>query len=464
MLNFPDYYNDILNEYPDYVPSLFEKNIDSDLNRTFPEEEFFQDTDNIEKLRNILIAFSRRNNSIGYTQGFNFIVGRILQIMEDEEKTFWIFVQIVEDILPVEYYSELSGVMVDSAVILDNIKSTLDKIYKHLSSKGIDICLNNLIFKWLVTLFIENTSQSIYLPILDSLFLYGDITLYKGAILLLEQSKDEILKCNNLCDASVFFENGFKNFNNKKFCKLLYKDIFELKKEEIVEYRRKKFPKIQENIKQINEFENKKKRKMVNSKCNLDWPYCVKLLGHTTIIDVMKHKLIEKPLIEEDYYNENHNVFKLAESGEKEQKNIKKMVEREKDEEKRKTIIYGNLLIERNHHKCDTSQSVSSRKEILGENSGKKSSFMKSFFDSCKIKDIEELQHAPSSDELMGLISNKNEIDHTKFIECIRDEHKEDSENMPYMMRRQSWFKKPPESCIDDDNEKKEVNKDNIKK
>jgi len=84
MRQFPYYYNDILNLYPDYVPSLFEKSIENDLNRTFPEEEFFQDEDNINKIRNILTAFSRRNSSIGYTQGFNFIVGRLLQILEDE--------------------------------------------------------------------------------------------------------------------------------------------------------------------------------------------------------------------------------------------------------------------------------------------------------------------------------------------------------------------------------------------
>ena len=84
MKEFPNYYNDILFEYPDYVPCLFEKNIENDLNRTFPEEEFFQDTENIDKIRNILIAFSRRNSSIGYTQGFNFIIGRLLQILKDE--------------------------------------------------------------------------------------------------------------------------------------------------------------------------------------------------------------------------------------------------------------------------------------------------------------------------------------------------------------------------------------------
>jgi hypothetical protein len=84
MKDFPNYYDDILNEYPNYVPCLFEKNIENDLNRTFPEEEFFQDSDNINKIRNILIAFSRRNSSIGYTQGFNFIVGRLLKVLGNE--------------------------------------------------------------------------------------------------------------------------------------------------------------------------------------------------------------------------------------------------------------------------------------------------------------------------------------------------------------------------------------------
>jgi len=100
MKEFPNYYNDILNEYPEYVPSLFEKNIENDLNRTFPDEEFFQDTDNINKIRNILISFSRRNSSIGYTQGFNFVVGRLLQIIGNEvRKSIFIFLSLGRNFL-----------------------------------------------------------------------------------------------------------------------------------------------------------------------------------------------------------------------------------------------------------------------------------------------------------------------------------------------------------------------------
>ena len=87
MQDYPNYYNDILNSYPDYIPSLFDKTIENDLNRTFPDEEFFKDKENINKIRNILIAFSRRNSSIGYTQGFNFIVGRLLSVIKNEVRS-----------------------------------------------------------------------------------------------------------------------------------------------------------------------------------------------------------------------------------------------------------------------------------------------------------------------------------------------------------------------------------------
>ncbi len=346
--------------------------------------------------------------------------------------------------------------MVDSAVILDNINNCLPNLYNHLKSKKIDICLNNVIFKWLVTLFFENMDETIYLPIMDSLLLFGDITLYKASILILYFEEKKILKCNNLCDASIFFDEKIKLFSNKKFSNyLLNKDLFNLNIEDINKYRARKLPKINENIKQISEFENKKKKKLLDSKCNIDWPYCTKLLGTTRIIDVMKYKLIEKPLIENDYYDVSHNVYKLAESGEEEQINLRKYIENEKDEIKKRTKIYGNLLIDRPHHKCD--KSLSSRKNILGENAGKKSSLMGSFFEACKKSNEESSDNMSNSEVLMSLLSDKNEIDHNKFIEKIMDnpkEKEEEEEISIQQLRKGSWFKKMPNQKDDDFKEK----------
>ena len=41
MENNENYYNDILHNYPDNIPSPCESEIIKDLDRTFPKEEFF---------------------------------------------------------------------------------------------------------------------------------------------------------------------------------------------------------------------------------------------------------------------------------------------------------------------------------------------------------------------------------------------------------------------------------------
>ena len=84
MENNKDYYYNLLNNYTDYIPSGYENQIIPDLKRTFPAEKFFQDENNLQKMYRILLAYSRRNSSIGYCQGFNFIVGRLLEILNNE--------------------------------------------------------------------------------------------------------------------------------------------------------------------------------------------------------------------------------------------------------------------------------------------------------------------------------------------------------------------------------------------
>lgn len=42
----------------------------------------------IDKLRNILTCYSIRNSTAGYCQGMNFIVGKILLVMDNEVYLF----------------------------------------------------------------------------------------------------------------------------------------------------------------------------------------------------------------------------------------------------------------------------------------------------------------------------------------------------------------------------------------
>ena len=59
----------------------YSKQIDKDLKRSIYKD----DKDFIEKVRAVLINYSIRNSSIGYCQGFNFIVEKIMKVMENNE-------------------------------------------------------------------------------------------------------------------------------------------------------------------------------------------------------------------------------------------------------------------------------------------------------------------------------------------------------------------------------------------
>jgi len=88
--NNKGYYQNLLNNYPNNIPSNAENVIDADIPRTFPNEDFLNE-ENLKKLRNILLVYSRRNPKIGYCQGFNYFAARLLFIFEQEVFNYLIF-------------------------------------------------------------------------------------------------------------------------------------------------------------------------------------------------------------------------------------------------------------------------------------------------------------------------------------------------------------------------------------
>lgn len=113
------------------------------------------------KLKRILIAYSRRNISIGYCQGFNFIAGRILKTIDNEEHSFWVFTEVMEEILPINYYSELVGIMTDCSILNTLLQKYIPDLYTHLTKNGFELNLNNFIYKWLVSLFIQGFPEEV---------------------------------------------------------------------------------------------------------------------------------------------------------------------------------------------------------------------------------------------------------------------------------------------------------------
>ena len=47
LTNNPNYYFNLVNNFPDYIPQTMENQIELDLHRTFPKDPFFQKEDNL---------------------------------------------------------------------------------------------------------------------------------------------------------------------------------------------------------------------------------------------------------------------------------------------------------------------------------------------------------------------------------------------------------------------------------
>ena len=207
----PNYYTNLLTNYPKTINDNYYQIIKQDLPRTYIDKN--EETLYIKKLENILIAYSRRNQFIGYCQGFNFIVSFILKIINNEEESFWLFVQIIEKILPLNYYSNVLGVLVYSALIEQLLFQFLPELFNFIQNNCFEIHITNLLYKWLLSLFIEDFPENLSLNIWDALFLNGDITLFKASLCVLKLLKPEIMKVESVEELISLFD---KKINEMK--------------------------------------------------------------------------------------------------------------------------------------------------------------------------------------------------------------------------------------------------------
>ena len=76
-----NYYKDLKRLELNYPNPSFNQ-IELDLRRTFQELKISKSEPLISKLRNVLTAYTKRNPTIGYCQGMNFLVGRLLKVMQ----------------------------------------------------------------------------------------------------------------------------------------------------------------------------------------------------------------------------------------------------------------------------------------------------------------------------------------------------------------------------------------------
>ena len=79
----PLYYDNLL-KLSKEVPTSYENQIDKDIKRT-SAKSLDENPELKTKMKNVLMCYSIRNSSIGYCQGFNFLVLRLLEVLNGGE-------------------------------------------------------------------------------------------------------------------------------------------------------------------------------------------------------------------------------------------------------------------------------------------------------------------------------------------------------------------------------------------
>lgn len=116
-----------------------EENIQKDISRTLPREEFFHAGQaGRASLFNVLKAYSVLNPGLGYCQGMSFLAAHVLLFVQ-EEHAFWLLVQLMDT-------HKLAGFFLDDVPLLSLslywldrlIELQLPKLFSHF--KSLSVC------------------------------------------------------------------------------------------------------------------------------------------------------------------------------------------------------------------------------------------------------------------------------------------------------------------------------------
>ena len=325
----PQYYKKLVELSKD-VKSLYLKQIEKDLKRTFSNNNINEEK--LNQLRQVLICYSIRDSSIGYCQGLNFIVSNLLEVLEDEvnnlflllfyfqEDTFWVYTNIIEELLPLNFYSELCGVTTEQFIILNFLEKYFPILKPILDNEIFKNFINNFINQSLISIFVENLNNETTNFIWDCFFLEGNIIIIKVFIALFGEIKNDLLKTSpdDFEEIKNIFSKKIKEIKPSSYYLITCLHIrkFEFNNEYLEQIRdsiSNYFSDSTENdhtdriqVKIKNRFNVGFNEQIKRFKeCNKDWPYCYNDSYFENVIEVIKFLVLSpknNPEIIDDYF------------------------------------------------------------------------------------------------------------------------------------------------------------------
>ena len=423
MYNNNDYYQKLL-KYSQEVKCPSSIQIDLDLRRTFPNEEQVMDENFQKSLRNDLICYTTRNTSVGYCQGMNFVVSRLLLIMRDEEQTFWLFLQIMESIVSLIYYADLQGIIIETTLIETLLPIYLPELVDFLEKNNFTLTISNFIHKWMVCIFTQTLKIEMVYTFLDFFFMDGCSSLIKNSLYIFASIQEEIMSQDSFEEIYlVLTEVENKIINPREMIYYLYEKNFDFTEKQIINLRNILSKPIRNKLKNGELLstakrtwdENRELLKKRNINCDPNWPFCLYEVEND-FSGVLVFQESKNTFIIDDYYY-------IKSKGYQDEKydNVDEFI----------TKNDNKLLIERHRHICDdqklvdASQNFSDFQKIMAEelnnNAGKnKSQELKIYESLRKFKDVDKLIK-----QCQNVLKNKKKVINREEIKSIHEQYKD---------------------------------------
>ena len=178
--------------------SVFEE-IKRDINRTFYTEKFTKGNGKLI-LINVLSALAFIRPEIGYCQGMNFIAGALIELIEEEEKIFWIFLSFIDNIdMNLLYLKNMPDYSIRVFQLNYFIKQYFPDLFNHFKKNQIT---PDIIFsKWILTIFANYLPFETCYKIWDLFIIDKWKAIFRISIVLLDSMKDKLLQfdLNKFC-------------------------------------------------------------------------------------------------------------------------------------------------------------------------------------------------------------------------------------------------------------------------
>lgn len=213
-LRVPGYYDDLISQDSSLDDPVIVSQIKMDINRTLTDNIFFRRGTGVQKLEEVLLAYSRRNKEVGYCQGMNMITACLLLIIPSAEDAFWLLASIIENILPQGYYDHsLLASRADQQVLRHYVSDILPKLSAHLDDLGIE--LEALTFQWFLSVFTDCLSAEALFRVWDVIFCINDGStfLFQVALALLKLNEGQLLGCNTPAGVYSYINHQMTNHN-----------------------------------------------------------------------------------------------------------------------------------------------------------------------------------------------------------------------------------------------------------